>query len=256
MKQIILKLKSSKLVNQGFIKKIKDKIYFKYIDPKLQAKTDRYRGEILDCLYEILGDTKWMLSCGGFLRYYRDQTMDGQDLDIYMLTDDLERMLPTFIDHGFTIKQVFYNAEGTLTEYRLLYKDVEVDIFHVFQDETGYYHYFTLEDNAKATPEITRSVEGNEFVVVGPDYISWRRHLPDFEVQTYEFEGSKFKGPKHAVDNIVALYGESWQVYDPHFDPRREPANNRPIPVPGAKSVVFTKPVKLIDSSIKNMNKN
>lgn len=245
MKNIILRIKSSKIVNSGIIKKIKDKIYFKFISPKEEGKTDEYRLEIFNKISEVFGDTDWMLFCGCFLRYYRDKTMEGQDIDIGIKGEDLEKKLPQLIENGFLIKQVFYNNKNELTEYKLQYKNVEVDIFNLFYSEDeGYYHYFTLEDYRKKNVKLDRKIEGNKLIVTGNDYIAWKRKLPDYEVKEYVYEGTKFKGPKNAVENIVALYGENWSVYDPNYDPRTNPENNKPIPFNNAKSVVYIEAVK------------
>jgi len=245
MKNIILKIKSSKIVNRGILKKIKDKIYFKYINPREEGRTDEYRLEIFNKISEVFGDTDWMLFCGGFLRYYRDKTMEGQDIDICIKEEDLEKKLPQLIENGFLIKQVFYNNKNELTEYRLLYKNVEVDIFNLYyNDEEGYYHYFTLEDSRKKNAKLDRKIEGNKLIITGNDYISWKRKLPDYEIKEYEYNGVKFKGPKNAVESIVALYGEGWNVYDPNYDPRTNPENNKPIPFNNAKSVVYINAVK------------
>lgn len=244
---LITKLKSAKFMNKGIIKKIKDKIYFKYIDPKLQKKTDVYCNEIIDCLNNTFGDKKWMLSCGAFLRYHRDNTMAGQDLDIFVIAEDLNSTLPKLIEKGFLLKQIFYNNKGEYTEFKLLYKDVEIDLFHVYQDEVGYYHYFTLESDEDRNHQIERKVDGNKIIVTGDDYISYRRNLPDFELEVYEYNGSKFKGPKNAEANISALYGKNWRVYDPNYNSRREPIDNLPVPTNNASCIVYIKAVRKLE---------
>ena len=249
MKKIILRIKSANFFNRGIVKKIKDKIYFKYINPKEEGRTDKYRLEIFNKLSEIFEETDWMLFCGGFLRFYRDKTMEGQDIDIGVKAEDIERVLPKFIEKNFLIKQVFYNNQNELTEYKLLYNNVEIDVFKIyFNNEEGYYHYFTLEDSRKKNVKLDRKIEGNKLIITGNDYISWKRRLPEFKVKEYEYCGAKFKGPENAVENIVALYGEGWTVYDPNYDPRVNPENNKPIPFNNAKSIVYTNAVTSIDN--------
>lgn len=244
------RIRSSKLVNSKYVKKVKDKIYFKYIDPKLQGKTDEYRTEIMNIVADIFKEDPWMLHCGGFLRFYRDNTMKGQDLDLFVQADVLNEKLPKLVEKGFRIKQYFLDPDGKPTEYRLMYKGVEVDFMHVYHDQDGYYHDFTLEDNTikDKSPEVTRKVEGNRLIQTGKDMIAYRRNLPDFEVADYEHEGFKFKGPKNCEQHIMALYGENWKVYDPNYNPRCEPKNNMPILARGAVSIVYNTPVTKIET--------
>lgn len=79
MGKLITKIKSSKLMNTGLIKKIKDKIYYKYVSPREEKKTDKYREEIISKVAKIFDGCTWQLMAGSFLRFYRDKTMDGQD---------------------------------------------------------------------------------------------------------------------------------------------------------------------------------
>lgn len=243
MKRIITKIKSSKLLNSGYIKKIKDKIYFSYINPREEKKTDRYRLEILEKFARICENCKWQLLSGGFLRFFRDKTMDGQDLDLFILNTDFEKVKNEFFKEGFKIKQIFMNAEGVITEYKFLYRNVEVDVFMMFKTDSTYWHSFTMEkNNAK---KISKTVNGNEQIITGADYITYTRVLNEFKnVKKYEYNGVVFKGPKNANKMLIDLYGEGWTVYDPTFDPKTGPVNNPPSLEKNAKSIVFIEPIE------------
>lgn len=242
MSNLIVKLKSSKIVNSGIIKKIKDKIYYSYISPREEKKTDKYRREIIEKVARIFEGKHWILSSGSFLRYYRDNTMDGQDLDFNIIESDFENVKDKFFEEGFLLKQVFLNNKGQVTEYKFLYKNVEIDVFINRKEKDYYIASFTLEAvNAK---NISKKVVGNTQIISGKDYISYARINREFKaISDYDYKGITFKGPKNAEKAIVEWYGEGWKVYDPNYDCRTNPENNMPIPSENAKSIVYIKPI-------------
>ena len=242
MKRFVAKLKSSKFVNSGLMKKLKDWIYYKWISPREEKKTDKYRVELIDKFQKICKGYQWGLLCGAFLRYYRDHTMDGQDLDIFIEEKDFECIKEEIIKEGFRIKQVFLNHEGKTTEYKFFYKGIEVDVFKVFYDKKLPYHYFTFEkENAK---NIKKTVNGNTMRVEGKDYISYRRNLKGFkDLVSYDYKTTKFMAPKNADKILEDMYGKEWKVYDPTYDPRTCPKNNMPIPYEGATTIVYLNPI-------------
>ncbi len=242
---LIEKIKTWRIFNSGIIKKIKDFIYFKIISPRKEGKTDKYRKEIMDIIYQVFDNKKWILSCGSFLRFYRDKTMVKQDIDIFLYEEDLEELKEQLKNQGFGIKTRFYDNEGKITEYKYLYKGVEIDFFIVRQDDEGKdYMIFTMEDRGNDL-KVSKKVENECIIVTGEDYKSWKRYISDFEkITTYEFEGFKFNGPEYAEKHIVELYGENWKVYDPNYDPRYAPENNMPIPGKNAKAIIYLKEEK------------
>lgn len=242
MSNLIVKLKSSKIVNSGIIKKIKDKIYYSYISPREEKKTDKYRREILEKIAKIFDGKHWALVAGSLLRYYRDDTMDGQDLDISIDASDFETVKYDFFKEGFLIKQVFLNNKNMVTEYKYLYKNVEVDIFINYKEKNYYLGYSTLE--AVNPKKISKEISGNKLIISGKDYISYARVNKEFKyISEYNYKGVIFKGPKNIEKAIIEWYGEGWKVYDPNYDARVNPKNNMPIPYENAKSIVYIKPV-------------
>jgi len=242
MGNLVTKIKNSKFVNSGVMKKIKDKIYYKYINPREEKRTDKYREEIITVFNKVCDGYKWGLLCGAFLRYYRDNTMDGQDLDFFVDENDFEKIKDKFIEEKFKIKQLFINPQGVITEYRFMYKNAEVDVFKVFKDKECPYHYFTFEKkNAK---NIDKKVNGNILCIEGKDYISYRRNLKGWKnLIYYDYKNTKFMAPKNADKILEDMYGKEWKVYDPNYDPRTAPKTNMPIPYEGAKSIVYINPI-------------
>lgn len=244
MKRIIIKIKNSKIVNTGVMKKIKDYIYFKIVSPYNEKKTDKYRKEILFLFANICKDCKWQLIGGAFLKYYRDNTMEGQDFDFFIDGEDFEKVKNKFFDNGFSLKQYFIDNKGNITEYKFLYKNVEVDVFIMIKNKNGIYsHKFTLEkNNAK---NIKRKIKGNIQIITGKDYCSFERMSYEFpDSENYEYKGVIFKGAKNAEKMLYDMYGKAWNVYDPNFDSKTGPKNNMPIITENAKTVVYIKPVK------------
>lgn len=252
MGKLITKIKSSKLLNSGAIKKVKDKIYFKYINPREEKRTDKYREEIIKKFGEICKDCHWILFAGSILRYHRDNTMDGQDLDFLIERKDFDKVKNQFLKEGFKIHQAFVNNKKVLTEYRLDYKGVEVDVFLADKDKKCYVASSTMEKiNAK---DFTKKVIGNTQVISGKDIVSYVRKQPFFdEVADYEFKGVKFKGPKDIEKAIYDLYGETWTFYDPTYDPRTCPKHNLPVANPNATSYVYIKPLTSFDDLFKDV---
>lgn len=243
IKKLIIKIKSSKIVNSGIIKKIKDTIYYKYLEPKAEAKTDKYRKEILEIIGTIFKGKKWVLSAGAFLLYYRDNTMDGQDLDILIDYNDFEEMKEEMFKYGFAVKQIFLDNKNNIMEYKFLYRDCEVDIFMGYLDKKGYYVGSTME--CKDAKKITKKVEGNEQIITGEDYCTFKRRNNTFkDIVEYDYEDIKFNSCKDAVESIREIYGDGWSVYDPKYDSRYGPDYNMPECIKNAKSIVYIKPLK------------
>lgn len=240
MSIVIEKIKASKIVNTGIIKKVKDLIYFKVISPRKEGETDKYRKEIMDIIFEVFENKKWILSSGSFLRFYRDKTMKKQDLDILIDEQDFNSIKDKLIEKGFMIKACYYNKNEEITEYKYDYKNVEVDIFMVRQDEEGKtYHTFTMEGKGNKL-NITKKVKDNYIIVTGKDYKSWKRYTSDFDkIKIYEYDGFKFYGPKYAEKFLEELYGENWNIYDPNFDPRYAPKKNMAIMTEYAKAIIY-----------------
>ena len=252
MGKLITKIKSLKVVNSGVIKKVKDKLYYKYISPKAEKKTDEYREEILEKFGRICKGKHWLLMCGSLLRYYRDNTMDGQDLDFYVLREDFEKIKNKFFDEGFTIKQVFINEKNVISEYKFGYKDCEVDVFVFDKLKKDYTHRFTMEkDNSK---DMKKTVVGNTQIITGKDFVSYERILHYLgETTDYKYKNVTFKGPKKIEEAINDIYGENWTCYDPSYDPRTCPKNNVPIEHPNATSYVFIKPLTNYEAIYKDI---
>lgn len=246
MGKIITKIKSSKVVNSGVIKKVKDKIYYKVISPREEKKTDKYRKEIMEKVWKICDGTHWQLLCGSFLRFYRDNTMKGQDLDYSIDKEDFDKIKNRFFEEGFKLKQYFVNKEEEITEYKFLYHDVEIDFFINKKDKKCDYIRLTAE--IKDAKKIEKKIDGNKQIVSGEDYCTFERKLTCFKKsKVYEYEGVKFYGPEDAVSMMIEIYGEGWEKYDPNYDPRTCPSNNVPKMIKGAKTIVFIKPVDSFD---------
>jgi len=245
MKRAIAKIKTWKIFNIGPLKKIKDKIYHSYISKRMESKTDLYRKEILDIVYDIFKNKKWRLQSGSFLRFYRDKTMEGQDLDIFIYVDDFMSNFEKLIESDFYIIQEMYNRDNKITEYKMLYKNVEVDFCLVYKDEGGYFEQFTLEGLEES--RLSKKVSKNAVTITGENYNTYKKYFPDFDAKEYEFENFKFYGPKNAEKYLESAYGKGWKVYDPTFDPRIHPENNLPKEITSyAKSIRFIRPIKNI----------
>lgn len=240
MSIFVEKIKTWKFLNSGIIKKIKDFIYFKVISPRKEGETDKYRKEIMDIIYKVFENKKWILISGSFLRFYRDNTMNKQDLDILIHEKDFNEVKENLIKEGFRIKAGYYDNEGKATEYKYIYKKVEIDIFIARQDEDGRFSIISTMEDKGSNLEITKKVEDKYIIVTGRDYKSWKRYISDFDkIKTYEFEGFKFNGPENAEKHIKELYGDNWKVYDPNYDPRYEPKNNMPVSSENAKAIIY-----------------
>ena len=247
MKKVIAKIKNSKIVNTGVIKKLKDFIYFKIVSPNNEKKTDKYRKEILALFADICKDCKWQLIGGAFLRYYRDNTMDGQDFDFYVDEEDFDKVKDKFFNKGFSLKQYFMDNNDSITEYKYLYKNVEVDVFIMKKNKKGIYsHKFTLENNN--AKKIERKMKGNIQIITGKDYCSFERMSYEFpNSKEYEYKGVIFKAAKNPDKMLSDMYGKTWRVYDPNYDSKTSPKNNMPIITENATTVVYIEPVKYYD---------
>jgi len=237
MKLIWNKIKNLKILNTGFIKKIKNKLYKKFVSDRMESRTNKYRKELLILISKICSDTRWLINCGSFLRFYRDKTMDNQDIDLFIIREDFDKIKNNFIKEGFIIKQKFYNNENKIVEYKLLYKDVDIDVFMIDKDSKGYYVSSTFDD-AENLDKIERKVSKKSLIVTGLGFATFKRYMPDFEIKEYTYENIKFNGPKNAEKHLEAFYGK-WQVYDPKYDFRYAPKNNLPIKTPNAKGILY-----------------
>ena len=244
MGKLVTKIKSSKVVNSGVIKKVKDKIYYKFINPKEEKRTDKYREEIFNKFNIIFKGSKYVLMSGALLRYHRDNTMDGQDLDFFVVRDDFNKKIKdNFIKEGFKIKQVFLDKNNGLHELRFDYKGCLVDVFLVDKDKKRYHHYFTMEN--KNSKDVTKKVDGNVQIISGKDIINYERDLHYMDkVKDYEYKSTTFMGPVEIENAIYDIYGKNWTFYDPTYDPRYCPENNMPVEHPNGKSLVFVKPLE------------
>ena len=246
MGKLITKIKSSKIVNKGIIKKVKDKIYFKYISPKEEKKTDKHREIIFEKFNNVFKDSKYALMCGSLLRYHRDNTMDGQDLDFFTFREDFEKVCDRFINEGFVIKQVFLDEKGTIYEYKLGYKDCDVDVFLIYTKKKQEYFRFTMENND--SKDISKKVVGDIQIISGTDLVGYERAISGMtEIKNYEYKNTTFMGPKNVETSLYELYGENWTIYDPSYDPRYAPKTNLPKSYNDAKSIVFIKPLTKIE---------
>lgn len=239
MNEIKAKILSSRFLNNGMIGKCKDWVYTKFVSGHLEAQTDPYRTEILKDFYEIYGKDGWMLSFGSFLRYYRDQTMDGQDVDIMMRFETFEKGKKQLQERGYMLSGVFTDCQERITEYKLLYKKAELDVFFIFEEEGSYYYAGTYEDIDKKD-KVIREVEGNERIVRGEGYCSFIKQIPDLEFAEYEFEGMKFVSYKNVDQHLTYEYGD-WRTPDPHFDCTASIEGNPMHVVPNAKVVYYYK---------------
>ncbi len=250
MGKLVTKIKSSKLMNTGLVKKIKDKIYYKYISPREEKKTDKYREEIISKIAKIFDGCTWQLMAGSFLRFYRDKTMDGQDLDFYILREDFEKIKNKFFDEGFVIEQLFISDEKVITEYKFNYKGVSIDVFMIDKYKKTFFHRFTMEYG----DSYSKKVVGNTQIVTGKDIISFEKPIHHFDkTKDYEYKGVTFKGPAKPEETLFDAYGKNWTFYDPTFDPRRDPENNQPKKHPNATSYVFINPLNNYDDIYKDV---
>ncbi len=217
MKEIIARILSSKIINTGPIGKIKNYLYFKFISDNLESKTDEYRAEILNDFMEIYKDEDWILAFGSFLKFYRDNTMNGQDIDILIRYDDYCKGLCNLQERGYRLSAEFSDCHGIITEHKLKFKNVEIDIFFVIEDNDKFYGACCYADQLKSN-EVERKVENGQRIVGGAGYYSLWKQQYDFESQIYEFQGMKFKGYKHPEESLEAIYG-NWRTPDPNYNP-------------------------------------
>ena len=251
MGKLTTRIKSSKIMNKGVIKKVKDKIYFKFISPREEKKTDKYRVELIKVVGEICKDVHWQLMSGSFLKFYRDNTMDGQDLDFFVGRNDWDKVKDGFLKNKFLIKQVFFNENNEITEYKYEYKGCDVDVFIVDKDKKGYSHRFVLENID--SKDIKKKIFGNTLMITGKDYVSYERRLPTFKDATdYEYKGVKFRGPKDPEKYFLDSYGEGWRTPAKN-EPRNGPTNNMPILHENAVSYLFEKALKNYDEMFKDI---
>lgn len=240
MSNLVAKILSSKFLNSGLIGKGKDYIYHHYVSDRMEAKTNAYRKEILDDFWEVFLDCDWLLASGSFLRYYRDQTMEGQDLDIHIRFDDFQVHKEQLIQKGYLLLAEYTDESGRINEYKLKYKKADIDIIFMHEDEEGWYYIGTYED-PEHKDSVKRDVVKNDRIVYGDGYCAYKKKLPDFEVAAYEFEHMKFKSYKNIDEHLTAEYG-NWHVYDPAYDWLTCPADNLPEKVGKAKLVYHCEP--------------
>lgn len=244
MNEIKAKILSSRFVNSGLIGKCKDWVYTKFISGQLEAQTDPYRAEILKDFYEIFGKDGWILAFGSFLRYYRDQTMDGQDVDILMRFDTFEKGKKQLQERGYTLFGVFTDCHERITEFKLLYKKAELDVFFILEEE-GLYYYAGTYENSNNKDKVIREVIAKERIVRGEGYCSFIKQIPDLQCAEYEFNGMKFVSYKNVDLHMSCEYGD-WRTPDPHFDCTASIEGNPTRVVPNAKVVYYYKePLKI-----------
>lgn len=242
MNNLKAKLANSKLLTSGPLGKLKDYIYYHYISGRMEAQTDRYRAAILQDLWEVFSGYNWILASGSFLRFYRDQTMDGQDLDIFMDFEDFQKVKSQLSKRGYHLLAEFVDGDQRVTEYKLKYKKADIDIVFIFHDEQGYYYIGSYEDPENKAAVI-REAGQDQLVVHGEGYCAYRKNIHDFLSMEYEFQGMKFKGYQSVDEHLTGEYG-NWHVYDPDFDFLRCPKENLPLKYSQAKVTYYYKPVK------------
>lgn len=243
MNKIFAKVLASPLVNQGVIGKVKDSLYDHLISGGLEARTDAYRKDILCDFYEAFNGIDWIVASGSFLRYYRDQTMDGQGIDILIRYEDFQKKKPLLIKKGYDLLAEFSDNTGRITEVKLKYKKAEIDIVFVFCDDDGWYYIGCYED-PEHEDQVIREVGAGKRIVRGEGYGAFRKSIPDFETAEYEFQGMTFKSYKHIEAHLIAEYGDEWRIPDPHFVWLKGPQNNPPQKVASAKVVYYFEPLK------------
>lgn len=215
--KVLNKLLSSKFVNYGIVGKCKDYIYYNYISPKKEGKTDLYREEVLNIFSNIYDKENWILAFGSALRFYRDKNMDGQDIDILISYKSFDKKKDKLKNKGFLLKGKYINKDNYTTEYKLMYKDIEIDIFFVEEDEDhNFWIYSTFIDNNDGN-NIRRSYKDNKRIVTGEGYCSYKEKMPDFECKEYIFKNLSFKSYKNMEKHLAYLYGPTWRIPNSHF---------------------------------------
>lgn len=237
MTEWMAKFLDSNFCNSGMIGKLKDYIYFNFVSNRLESKTDQYREEIIGHFMDIYGKEDWILAFGSFLKFYRDNTMDGQDIDILIYYDDFIKHKDQLKNLGYTISAEFHDCDGRTTEYKLMYKNVEIDIFFVFKSDKHFYYASSYKDSEKKD-EIERNVVDGKRIIKGPGYMTVWTLLYDFEVTLYDFNGMKFKSYKHADENLTCSYGD-WRTPDPNFDPLHDNLDSNITLVPNASAIYY-----------------
>lgn len=242
MNKLAAKIMSSKFVNSGIVKVCKDYVYDHFVSPHLEARTDRYRKEILADLWEILEGYDWILCAGSFLRFYRDHTMDGQDLDILIDFDDFQKVKKRFMERGYYVATAFMDENGRINEYKLQYQRATIDMIFVFHDEDGWYYIGTYRD-PQHEDQVTQEVKDGKRIIGGDGYRAYRKNIPDFECSPYEFAGMKFMGYRNVDAHLTAEYGD-WHTPDPHFVFLEGPKENPPQNVGKAQAICYYEPLR------------
>ncbi|XP_021914627.1 fukutin-like isoform X2 [Zootermopsis nevadensis] len=157
-------------------------------------------------LLDKLGVRFW-LSSGTCLGYFRqcDIIPYSKDVDIgIFITDYSEKILPEFLDHGFTLKHWFGRVNDSL-ELSLSSGELKLDIF------------FFYEDGQFLWNGGTQAKSGRKFKYV----------FPRFTLCWTEFLELKVRVPCETQAYIEANYGSDWFTPVTRWDWKSSPSNVR-----------------------------
>ena len=169
--------------------------------------------QVMNDLYSALSQTDWKVFCvfGTLLGFVRDGDFIqfDNDIDIGILQeenfswDELEKAMDTI--HMKRIRQ--FSKEGKITEQTYGNEQLTVDFFGYVpvQDEMQSYEYF------RDPAEIYQSTKDFSIRV-------WKSPMLK-GIETKKINGVNILMPTNSEEYLESVYGSSWRVPDPDYDP-------------------------------------
>ena len=176
----------------------------------------RESNELLQKFTQTLNkhDILFWLEFGTLLGYYREHDFikHDYDIDVGAFLSDSEKIRKVLTENGFKLVREFRAEDGGLEEcYRYLH--TTIDVFYFRTDHNNMYCYSFKQ----------------------PVFPIKKKHLNKklkmtilkTTLQNNGFEKAVFRNcdvyvPKKAEEQLVALYGKSFMVPDPSFDPKND----------------------------------
>ena len=186
---------------------------------RIKKKKDYFLKESVQLLQKFsqtLNDNGilFWLEFGTLLGFYREHDFikHDYDLDVGAFLTDSEKIRKILTDNGFKLVREFRAKDGGLEEcYRYLHTTIDVFYFRKIEETSSIYSYsfkqpFFPIKKKHLNKELKMSV--------------LKTTLKDYGFEKAVFKGCEVNIPTQPEDQLKALYGESFMVPDPTFDPK------------------------------------
>lgn len=157
---------------------------------------------------------------GTLLGIYRDGGIISydNDIDFAILDDKNKKNIIKFLLKNNFIKVLdcYIKETNQLTLEKYKYKNFEIDIFYIYEDDNSFYFFDNESNSGLSTIE---EIENN--IIVNP-YIN---RISKFNIEKLHYNKLDFFAPNNIKSLLIELYGDNFMKPDKYW--RQSKRNNR-----------------------------